>query len=194
MLHSRWFLIFVSTALFAQPVKRAITLDDIANIREVRDPQCSPDGKWVAYAVGTTDTKEDKHDSDIWMVSFDGKSDIRVTSSPESEASPRWSPDGQSLTFLSSRTGKARGNQVWILDRRGGEAQQLTGVKGRLQSYEWSPDSKRLALVIGDPDPDAPPEGEAAARRQGRPCAQTHRDRSLSLQTGWRGLPAFRPP
>jgi dipeptidyl aminopeptidase/acylaminoacyl peptidase len=158
-----WILIFLPLALFAQPAKRALTLDDIANIREVRDPQCSPDGKWVAYAVGTTDAKEDKHDSDIWMVSFDGKSDIRVTSSPESEASPRWSPDGQSLTFLSSRPGKARGNQVWILDRRGGEAQQLTDVKGRLQGYEWSPDSKRLALVVGDADPDAPVEGEAAA-------------------------------
>src|SRR6202161_3684404 len=88
----RWLLLFVSAALFAQPAKRPLTLDDIENIREVRDPQCSPDGKWVAYAVGTTDAKEDKHDSDIWMVSYDGKSDIRVTSSPESEASPRWSP------------------------------------------------------------------------------------------------------
>lgn len=163
-------MILLPLALLAQPAKRTITLDDIANIREVRDPQCSPDGKWVAYAVGTTDAKEDKHDSDIWMVSYDGKSDIRVTSSPESESAARWSPDGQSLTFLSSRTGKARGNQVWILDRRGGEAQQLTGVKGRLQSYEWSPDSKRLALVIGDPDPEAPAEGEAAgaAGRGGR--------------------------
>src|ERR1700723_3625857 len=163
VLKSRWLLILLPLVLFAQPAKRPLTLDDIANIREVRDPQCSPDGKWVAYAVGTTDAKEDKHDSDIWMVSYDGKSDIRVTSSPESETAPRWTPDGQSLTFLSSRSGKARGNQVWIMDRRGGEAQQLTGVKGRLQGYEWSPDSKRLALVIGDPDPDAPAEGEAAA-------------------------------
>ncbi len=150
-------------ALFAQPAKRPLTLDDIAKIREVRDPQCSPDGKWVAYSVGTIDVKEDKHDSDIWMVSYDGKTDLRVTSSPESEGTPRWSPDGQYLSFLSSRPGKARGNQVWILDRRGGEAVQLTDVKGRLQSYEWSPDSKRLALVIGDPDPDAEPAAESGA-------------------------------
>ncbi|MGA7240298.1 MAG: S9 family peptidase, partial [Bryobacteraceae bacterium] len=124
-------------ALFAQPAKRPLTLDDIAKIREVRDPQCSPDGKWVAYSVGTIDVKEDKHDSDIWMVSYDGKTDLRVTSSPESEGTPRWSPDGRYLSFLSSRPGKARGSQVWILDRRGGEAVQLTDVKGRLQSYEW---------------------------------------------------------
>jgi dipeptidyl aminopeptidase/acylaminoacyl peptidase len=155
------------STLLAQPAKRVLTLDDIAKIREVRDAQCSPDGKWVAYSVGTIDVKDDKHDSDIWMVSYDGQSDLRVTSSPDSEGTPRWSPDGRYLSFLSSRTGKARGNQVWILDRRGGEAMQLTDVKGRLQSYEWSPDSKRLALVIGDPDPDADPAAESGGGRGG---------------------------
>ncbi len=72
---SRWrFLpLFLGCALFAQTAKHPLQLDDLAKFREVRDPQCSPDGKWVAYAVGTTDAKEDKHDSDIWMVSFDGK-------------------------------------------------------------------------------------------------------------------------
>ena len=156
MLKPLWPVVFAVAAL-AQPARHPLSLDDIQKIRDVRDPQCSPDGKWVAYVVGTIDTKEDKHDSDIWMVSYDGKTDLRVTSSTEAETSPRWSPDGRYLAFLSSRPGKARGNQVWLIDRRGGEAQQLTDFKGRLQGYEWSPDSKRLALVIGDPDPDADP-------------------------------------
>ena len=73
-----------------------------------------------------------------------------------SENAPRWSPDGKYLAFTSSRPGAAKGNQVWLLPREGGEALQLTDTKGRLSTYEWSPDSKRLALVIGDPDPDAP--------------------------------------
>src|SRR6185436_17133984 len=62
--------------------------------------------------------------------------------------------------------GAAKGSQVWLLDRSGGDAVQLTELKGRLQGYEWSPDSKKLALVVGDPDPDAadaPAEGGAAA-------------------------------
>src|SRR5262249_57893000 len=69
------------------------------------------------------------------------------------------------LSFTSSRPGPTKGNQVWLLDRSGGEAFQLTDLKGRLQSYEWSPDSKRLALVVGDPDPEA--EAAAAAQESG---------------------------
>ena len=150
--------LLVAAAALAQTPRHALTLDDLARFRDVRDPQCSPDGQWVAYTVTTTDPKEDKRDADVWMVSIDGKRDLRLTSTPENETTPRWSPDGQYLAFLSSRPGKAKGNQVWLLDRAGGEAVQLTDVKGRLQSYEWSPDSKRLALTIGDPDPAGEPE------------------------------------
>jgi len=143
------------TVLMAQTARRPFKLDDLARLREVRDPQLSPDGQWIAYVVSTIDAKEDKSNAHIWMISFDGKNDRQLTWSQDSESSPRWGPDGKYLSFTSSRPGKARGNQVWLLDRSGGEAYQLTELKGRLQGYEWSPDSKRLALVIGDPDTEA---------------------------------------
>lgn len=163
-------LLLVGTNLTTaqQSARRPLKLDDFARVQEVRDPQVSPDGQWVAYVVSTIDVKEDKSNAHIWMVSFDGKNDRQITWSQDSEGSPRWSLDEKYLAFTSSRPGKTKGNQVWLLDRSGGEAMQLTELKGRLQGYEWSPDSKRLALVVGDPDPEADlntpatPEGGAA--------------------------------
>ena len=156
----RSFILLSTTALLlaGQPqqvkIKRLLALDDMHKFLQVGDPQCSPDGKWVAYTLSTTDIAADKRDSDVWMVSFDGKESLRVTSSPESENAPKWSPDGKYLSFLSSRPGKAKGTQVWIIDRRGGEAQQLTDVKGRIGSYDWSPNSKRLVLTMTEVEED----------------------------------------
>ncbi|HJZ75376.1 MAG TPA: S9 family peptidase [Vicinamibacterales bacterium] len=157
-------LVLASVALpAAQAGKRPISLDDLGRLKEVRDPQCAPDGTSVAFVVSQIDVKEDKPGSGhIWTIDLDGQHERQITSSTDSESNPRFSPDGKYLSFTSSRPGKAKGNQVWLLDRRGGEAFQLTEVKGRLQGYEWSPDSKRLALTIGDPDPDADAPGNPA--------------------------------
>jgi dipeptidyl aminopeptidase/acylaminoacyl peptidase len=164
-------VVMLSTGVaWAQGARRPLSLDDLGRIKDVRDPQCAPDGKTVAFVVSQIDVKEDKAGSGhVWTVGIDGQNERQLTSSTEGESSPRYSPDGKYLSFTSSRPGKAKGNQVWLLDRRGGEAFQLTEVKGRLRGYEWSPDSKRLALVISDPDPDAPETptesgGSAAAK------------------------------
>ncbi len=94
----------VNLGVFAQTAKRPLKLDDLARLREVRDPQISPDGQWVAYVVATIDTKEDKTNTHIWMVGYDGKNDRQITFSQDSEAAPRWSPDGKYLSFTSSPT------------------------------------------------------------------------------------------
>ncbi len=162
-----------SAAAQATPAKRPLSVDDMAKQREVRDPQLSPDGKWIAYVVGTIDVEKDRRDSDLWMISWDGADRIRLTSTPDSsESLPRWSPDGRYLAFLASRGDeeeKKKGGQVWLLDRRGGEAQKLTDLKGGVSDYSWSPDGKRLVLVVKDFDPNSELEKKEGSKGKTRP-------------------------
>ncbi|MBM3523596.1 MAG: S9 family peptidase [Alphaproteobacteria bacterium] len=116
-------------------------------------PRVSPDGEWVLYSVASADATADRRNVDLWMVSWDGTRRVRLTQSPEDESAGQWSPDGKSISFLSSRRGPAKGTQVWVLDRAGGEARQLTKVTGRISAYEWSPDARRLVLVYRDEPP-----------------------------------------
>src|SRR6266581_208038 len=165
--------LFLAAPAPARPAKRPIGLDDLAKIKTVGDPQVSPDGKWVAYTAGTVDAEKDKRDTDVWMVSWDGLEQIRLTStSDSSESTPRWSPDNKYLAFLTARgdeTQKKQGAQLWLLNRAGGEAQELTNVKGGVSDFAWSPDAKRLVLVVKDPDPNDEPEKKDGWTRKTAP-------------------------
>lgn len=158
---------FASATMAQSPTKRPLRAGDIYQLRGVNDPQLSPDGAWVAYSVTAADSAKDKSDTDVWMTSWDGSQTIRVTSSPESEGSPRWSPDGRYLAFVSGRQ-EGKGGQVWLLDRRGGEAQRLTMIKGGLSEFAWSPDSKRLVLVL-DEETDSIAKKDTAEHKTPKP-------------------------
>src|SRR5258706_4542253 len=129
---------------------RKIRPSDVYRLQTVSEPQVSPEANWVSYGLTCVDTAKDKRNSDLWMVSWDAQQSVQLTHSPDGESSPRWSTDGKYLSSLSSRQG-AKGNQVWLLDRRGGEGRKITDVKGELTDYKWSPDGKKLLLVIQDP-------------------------------------------
>ncbi len=166
-------LSFAGNPAAAQASKRPITLDDMTRLKSVGDPQVSPDGRWVAYSVGTVDAEKERRDSDLWMISWDGSQKIRLTATADSnESQPRWSPDNRYLAFLASRGDdeeKKKGTQVWLLNRAGGEAQKLTDIKGGVSDFSWSPDSKRLVLVVNDFDPASEPEKMEGWKRKTKP-------------------------
>jgi dipeptidyl aminopeptidase/acylaminoacyl peptidase len=146
------------------PKRRAINLDDLAKFHRVGAPVISPDGNWILYSVSQIDAKEDKGQSHLWMVKWDGSARIQLTYGKEGASSPRFSPDGKYISFLSSRPGAAKGSQVWVMDRRGGEAEQFTAITDEdIEDYSWSPDAKKLLLTL---HPKAEPDAE-----EGKPPA-----------------------
>ena len=150
-----WLLVLFPAALLGQtPARRHLVPGDIYRMKDVGSPAISPDGQWVAYTVATLDSAKDKRNVDVYMVSWDGARTVRLTSSPDAESSPKWSPDNRYLAFLSGRGDEEKGAQLWLLDRQGGEAQKVTDIKAGVGDYEWAADSKRLVLVVTDPDPD----------------------------------------
>jgi dipeptidyl aminopeptidase/acylaminoacyl peptidase len=131
----------------APAVRRTLAPEDFYRVEDVSEPQVSPDGLWVAYVVTTNEREADEARSAIWMVSWDGSQQLALTGAAEGTGKPRWSPDGRSLAYLATPAGSDK-VQVMVLDRRGGNARQLTHVSGDIGEYAWSPDGKRLALSM----------------------------------------------
>ncbi len=144
--------------VFAQSTaKRKLKPSDIYRLQTLGDPQVSPEGNWIAYTLTSIDSALNKRNTDIWMISWDGKQSVQLTNSTEAETQPRWSPDGKYLSFVSTRQG-ATNNQIWLMNRLGGEGKQLTNIKENLEAYSWSPDGKKILLTIQTPLDTAKPK------------------------------------
>jgi dipeptidyl aminopeptidase/acylaminoacyl peptidase len=126
--------------------RQPFTVQDLATLDRVAGPVLAPDGGTVAYTVTMTDLDANRRRSDVWLLDLRtrGAQPRRLTSSPENDSSPRWSPDGRSLFFLSSRGGSS---QIWRLSLDGGEAEPVTAFPIDVDTFMVSPDGARLAFT-----------------------------------------------
>ena len=119
---------------------RAMTIDDLLGVKSVSDPQVSPDGKLVVYVMSELDRSTEKSNSDLYLVPVSGGESRRLTTSSGPDNHPRWSPDGKSIAFVSTRSGSS---QVWLLPLDGGEARALTRLPVDVSGPIWSPTGRR---------------------------------------------------
>ena len=142
--------------------KRPVQTEDMFDMRSVGAPVVSPDGVWIAYTVSRTSLEDERSYTRIYMSPAEGGEAIGLTVGGKSAGSPGWSPDGRYFTFTASRDEGE--NQVWALDRRGGEGFPLTDVEQGISGYRWSPDGTRLLLTIRDAEEKDEDKKENAPR------------------------------
>ena len=147
--------LLASLCLQAQtpPQKRAMTVDDVFALKQVSDPQISPDGKSVVYVVSVVDAGRNRRDTDLWLVKADGEGAAprQITFNAGRDFSPRWSPDGKRIAFLRTRPESGENSpQIWLMDFPGGEARRLTNESG-IGSLEWSQDGSALYFLAEEP-------------------------------------------
>jgi dipeptidyl aminopeptidase/acylaminoacyl peptidase len=134
----------------------------------------SPDGHSVAYAVSAWDRSGDvpARRSHLWLVPSDGGTPKQLTFGDRGESSPRWSPDGKTLSFVAVRGGSDESPQIWLLPADGGEAHVLTHAKEGVETYAWSPDGSRIAYLSADSMAKKKPRDDAIVYEQ--PTSRTH--------------------
>ncbi len=127
--------------------KRPMQVEDLFKFKRVADPQISPDGKHVVYQVTTVDLEGNKSSTALYLAATDGKTSPKPLTNPngKKDTHPRWSPDGQTILFESTRSGTP---QLYTIQPfAGGEATKLTSISTGAGTAIWSPDGKAIAFV-----------------------------------------------
>lgn len=153
---------------------RAMTTSDLIAMDRLSDLQVSPDGRSIAFTVSELDLAADRRRTDIWTVAIEGSEPRRETRDPASDFNPRWSPDGEHLYFLSTRSGSS---QVWRLNVGGSRVTQVTDLPLDAANLTVSPDGTHLALsmeVFVDCDTLACTAERLAARDQDAATGQIY--------------------
>jgi Tol biopolymer transport system component len=129
---------------FATAQDRRFTIDDLLKVRRVSDPQVSPKGDWVAFTITDMSVADNRGTTQIYLVPIGGGEMRQLTNDEHSSASPRWSPDGEKLAFISARDGN---DEIWTIDVSNGVLKKITSLSTGAGDPVWSPDGRWLAFT-----------------------------------------------
>lgn len=130
----------LASGALAQSSPKPFTVPELLKLRRVGDPQLSPDGRTVAYTVTVPDVEANRNRTHIYVVPVTGGQPRQLTDGDSSASSPRWSPDGLRLAYVT-------GGQIWTMDSDGGNRKQMTNISTGASDPLWSPDGKHIAFV-----------------------------------------------
>src|SRR6266581_4435434 len=131
-------------ATLASAQERRFTIDELLKVRRVGDPQVSPKGDMVAFTITNVDKTANKSTTQIYLVPLSGGEPRQLTNDEHSSSSPRWSPDGEKLAFISARDGE---DQIWTIDVSSGALKKITSLSTGAGDPVWSPDGNWLAFA-----------------------------------------------
>jgi dipeptidyl aminopeptidase/acylaminoacyl peptidase len=127
--------------------------EEVYELTSVSEPRISPDATRVAYVVTSIDRDSNEYRGAIWVAPLDASAEPRrFTSGERRDTTPRWSPDGRWLAFVSNRGDEKTQPQLYVIAAEGGEARKLTDSKEGVEAVTWSPDSTRIAFAMRSRD------------------------------------------
>jgi len=147
-------LVLLATQVGAQPTDSSIFQPrDIFDLEWASDPQISPDGSRIVYVRNFMDIMSDKRRSNLWIIDFDGSNHRPITTGVSNDRSPRWSPDGERLLYVSTAN---ESSQLFVRWMDTGQVAQITHLTEGPGSLVWSPDGRRIALAMRVPAKSEP--------------------------------------